>query len=245
MTLPLPDLAPWRWALGAFCAFMIGIAKTGAPGVGTLVAPLMVMVVGDARLSTAWALPILVTADVFAVWYWRRQSEIQSLFSLIPWVLVGIVGGAFALGLSEIIIRRMIGVIVIVMLVLYLRRRLWPSTDVQGNPAFYGVATGFSSTVANAAGPVMSLYLLSRKLPKEQFVATGAWFFLLLNLAKSPIYAWHGLYSAQSLTFDFVLIPVVLCGALTGRWLVRVMPQKLFETLVIGLTAVSCLLLFR
>src|ERR1700759_5042906 len=105
MTLPLPDLAPWRWALGVFCAFMMGIAKTGAPGVGTMVAPLMVMVVGDARLSTAWALPILCTADVFAVWYWRRQTETRQLFSLTPWVLVGIIAGAFSLGMREEIIR--------------------------------------------------------------------------------------------------------------------------------------------
>jgi hypothetical protein len=245
MTLPLPDLAPWRWAVGAFCAFMIGVAKTGAPGVGTLVAPLMVMVVGDARFATAWALPVLLTADVFAVWYWRRQTEIRSLFSLIPWVLVGVLGGAFALGLSEAIIRRMIGVIIVAMLLIYLRRRLSSSAEVHGNPAFYGVATGFASTVANAAGPVMSLYLLSRKLSKEKFVATGTWFFLFLNLVKAPIYALHGLYSKESVTYDFVMIPVVLCGALAGRWLVRVMPQKLFETLVIALTAASCLLLFR
>ena len=91
----------------------------------------------------------------------------------------------------------------------------------------------------------MNLYLLSRKLPKEAFVATGAWFFFALNLVKAPVYAYHGLYSRESLTFDLMMVPAVLAGALTGRWLVRVMPQKLFETLVIALTAVSCLFLFR
>jgi uncharacterized membrane protein YfcA len=116
---------------------------------------------------------------------------------------------------------------------------------VHGSPAFYGVAAGFSSTVANAAGPVMNLYLLSRKLPKEEFVATGAWFFFVLNLVKAPVYAYHDLYSRDSLTFDALMIPVVLAGALTGRWVVRVMPQKLFEAAVIVLTGVSCVLLFR
>ncbi len=91
----------------------------------------------------------------------------------------------------------------------------------------------------------MNLYLLSRNLPKEEFVATGAWFFLALNLVKAPVYAYHGLYSRSSLTYDAMMIPMVLAGALTGRWVVRVMPQKLFEFLVIALTAVSCLLLFR
>lgn len=241
----MPDLAAWQWMLGCFCAFMIGVAKTGAPGVGTLIAPLMVMTVGDARFATAWALPILSTADVFAVWYWRRRAETRQLFSLAPWVLAGIVGGAFALGLPELTIRRMLGVIIAAMMLIYLWRRFGMTTDVPGNPAFYGLATGFSSTVANAAGPVMNLYLLSRKLPKEEFVATGAWFFFALNLIKAPVYAYHRLYSRESLIFDLLMVPAVLAGALTGRWLVHAMPQKLFETLVIALTAVSCLLLFR
>ena len=89
----MPHLAPWQWLLGIFCAFMIGVAKTGAPGVGTMVAPLMVLMVGDARMAAAWALPVLSTADVFAVAYWRRHAEVRQLFSLIPWVLAGIAGG--------------------------------------------------------------------------------------------------------------------------------------------------------
>ena len=241
----MPHLAAWQWMLGVFSAFMIGVAKTGAPGIGTLVAPLMVILVGDARHATAWALPVLITADIFAVWYWRKQAETRQLFSLAPWVLLGILGGAAALGLEEILIRRMLGVIVFAMMLIYLKRRILPSAEVHGNPGFYGVATGFSSTVANAAGPVMNLYLLSRKLPKEQFVATGAWFFFILNIVKVPVYAYHSLYSAESLTFDVLMIPIVLTGAYAGRWLVRVMPQKLFETAVIALTAVSCFLLFR
>lgn len=241
----MPQLEWWQWALGVFSAFMIGVAKTGAPGIGTLTSPLMVLTVGDARMATAWALPVLMTADVFAVSYWRRHAEVKLLFSLIPWVAIGILGGAFALGLSELIIRRTIGVIVLMMMVIYLHRRFRPRTDVHGSPPFFGFATGFSSTVANAAGPVMNLYLLSRKLPKETFVGTGAWFFFILNIVKSPVYAYHGLYSWQSLIFDGMVVPAVFCGALTGRWLVYRMPQKVFEGLVIVMTGVGVLLLFR
>ena len=245
LSIPFPDFAAWQWMLGAFCAFMIGIAKTGAPGIGTLISPLMVVTVGDARLATAWALPVLLTADVFAVSYWRRHADHKQIFALIPWVLAGVVGGAFALSLSEIIIRRMIGVIVVVMMVIYLRRRMSPTKEVHGNPIFYGSATGFSSTVANAAGPVMNLFLLSRNLPKERFVGTGAWFFLILNVVKSPVYAYHGLYSMQSFIFDLCVVPAVFLGAVTGRWLIFRIPQKLFEALVVAMTLVSCVLLFR
>ena len=241
----MPHLAPWQWLLGIFCAFMIGVAKTGAPGVGTMIAPLMVLTVGDARFATAWTLPVLSTADVFAVAYWRRHAEARQLFSLIPWVLVGIAGAAAALSLDEAVIRKIIGIIIVGMLAIYLWRRFSPTPQVAGNPAFYGICTGFASTLANAAGPVMNIYLLSRKLPKEKFVATGAWFFFVVNLLKAPVYAWHGLYSRESLTFDLLMVPAVLAGALAGRWLIRNIDQKMFELLVIALTAISCLFLFR
>jgi len=241
----MPHLAPWQWLLGIFSAFMIGVAKTGAPGVGTMIAPLMVLTVGDARFATAWTLPVLSTADVLAVAYWRRHAEARQLFSLIPWVLVGIAGAAAALSLDEAVIRKIIGAIIVGMLAIYLWRRFSPTPQVAGNPAFYGICTGFASTLANAAGPVMNIYLLSRKLPKEKFVATGAWFFFVVNLLKVPVYAWHGLFSRESLTFDLLMVPAVLAGALAGRWLIRNINQSMFEVLVIALTAVSCLFLFR
>jgi uncharacterized membrane protein YfcA len=241
----MPHLATWQWLLGIFSAFMIGVAKTGAPGVGTMIAPLMVLTVGDARLAAAWTLPVLSTADVFAVTYWRRHAEARQLFSLIPWVLVGIAGGAVALRLDELVIRRIIGGIIVGMVLVYLWRRFSTKPQVAGNPAFYGICTGFASTLANASGPVMNLYLLTKKLPKEKFVATGAWFFFVVNLLKSPVYAWYHLYSRASLVFDLLMVPAVLAGALAGRWLIRNIAQGTFEVLVIVLTAVSCLFLFR
>ena len=210
-----------------------------------MIAPLMVLTVGDARLAAAWTLPVLSTADVFAVLYWRRHAEARQLFSLIPWVLAGIVGGAVALSLNEQIIRRIIGVIIVGMLLVHLWRRFRPTGQVEGNPAFYGVAAGFATTLANASGPVMNLYLLTKKLPKEKFVATGAWFFFTVNLLKVPVYAWYHLYSVASLLFDLLMVPAVLAGALAGRWLIRHTPQQVFEVLVIALTAVSCLFLFH
>jgi uncharacterized membrane protein YfcA len=242
----LPHLAPWQWAVGAVCAFFVGLGKTGLPGLGILVVPLMVLMVGDARQSAGWLLPVMCTADLFAIYYWRRNTAARRLFSLAPWVLAGMAVGAAALGLSERLLRPVVGVIVLVMLALYVRRRLRPhEVEVPVHGAPYGVATGFATTVANAAGPVMSLYLLSKRLSKEDFVATGAWFFFVINLLKVPIYTWHGLFSGPSLAFDLAMVPAVLVGALAGRWVVHHAPQRLFETLVVALTAVSTLLLFN
>jgi uncharacterized protein len=243
--LPLPELTPWRWALGGLCAFLLGVGKTGAPGAGTLTAPLMVLTVGDARLSPAWTAPILIVGDVFAVSYWRRHAEARALFSLIPWVALGMAAGGFALSLSELVLRRIVGVIVWSMLAVNIARRWHPEMRVAGHAPAYGAAAGFATTVATSAGPVMSLYLLTKRLPKEQFVATGAWFFFVVNVAKLPIYAAHRLFSPASLVFDAIMVPPVLCGAVAGLWLVRRIPQRTFEILIIALTALSSVFLFR
>lgn len=230
--------------LGTLSAYLIGIAKTGAPGVGTLMVPLMVMTVGDARQAAGWTLPVLSTADIFAVIYWRRHADARKLFSMIPWTLAGMAAGAAALSLSEPVIRRVIAAIILAMLLIHVRRRFGTVSDFRGSSGFYGVLAGFATTVANASGPVMNLYLLSKKLPKEQFVATGAWFFFVVNLTKVPIYASYHLFSRASLTFALLEVPAVILGALTGRWLVHRVSQKTFDSLVLILTAACCVLLF-
>lgn len=240
----MPQLALWQWLLGAFCAFMIGVAKTGMPGVGILVVPLMVLMVGNTRASAGWLLPILCTADCFAVLYWRRHAAAGKLFSLAPWVIAGMFAGAFALNLEEKIMRPMVGFIILIMLLLHLYRRYKGELHaVHGGP--YGIAAGFATTVANAAGPVMNLFLLTKNLPKEEFIATGAWFFFFINLVKVPIYIYHRLFTRDSITFAFFMIPAVLTGAMAGRWLLGRISPKVFEGTVILLTALSTFLLFR
>jgi len=91
----------------------------------------------------------------------------------------------------------------------------------------------------------MNLYLLSKRLPKEEFIAMGAWFFFLINLAKLPIYLWHQIITPASLKFDAVMAPAVLVGAITGRWVVEHIPMRVFEVLIVVLTAISTLMLFR
>jgi uncharacterized membrane protein YfcA len=242
----VPSLELWQWLLGALCSFSVGVAKTGVPGLGILVVPMIVLTVGNAKSSAAWLLPILCTADVFAVIYWRRHAAAGRLFSLVPWTLAGMAAGAVALSLPEKTLKPVIGGIIVFMLIAYLVRRFTKNpSNITPHPALYGMTAGFATTVANAAGPVMNLYLLSKRLPKEEFIATGAWFFFLINLTKIPIYAYHGMFSRQSLTFDLLMAPLVYAGAVSGRKLVDHIPTHVFEGLVIVLTALSTLLLFR
>lgn len=248
--MTLPDLALWQWLLGGACALGVGMAKTGVPGLGIFVVPLMVLAVGDARQSAGWLLPLLCVADVFAVVAYRRHAEARQLFTLVPWVLLGMGAGALALGGPESVLRRVVGAIVLAMVLLRIARGRPAPDDGVPPPAAglvpsigYGVVAGFATTLANAAGPVMNLYLLARRLPKQQFIATGAWFFLVINLSKLPIYAGHGLIHSRSLLFDLVLVPPVLVGAAIGRRVAARLPQRAFELLVLALTAAAAALL--
>jgi len=242
---------PFRFALAAVAGLLVGVAKTGVPGFGILAVPLMVLAVGDARHSAGWLLPLLCLADLFAVAAYRRHADARRLFDLLPWVLGGIALGFVTLAAPERVLRVLVAAIVIVMIGL----RWWrgrrssagdappPPRDLWWQAAGYGVSAGFATTVANAAGPVMNLYLLARRLPKQEFVATGAWFFFVVNLLKLPIYGWHGLIDRRSLMFDLALAPAVIAGALLGRALLRRLPQALFDRLVMALTVCAAALL--
>lgn len=246
-------LADWQWLAGAAVAVLVGIAKTGVPGVGTLAVPLMVLTVGDARLASGWLLPLLCVADVLAVAIYRRQAYARRLFILFPWVLAGMAAGALALYAPEAIMRPTVAVIVLLMIILrWFRGTGKDSADnktstaghARRQAAVYGGAAGFSTTLANAAGPVMNLYLLAQRLPKDEFVGTGAWFFLIVNLCKLPIYRAHGLIDGRSLAFDAALVPAVIAGAGIGRVVLRRLRQDTFERLVLALTVLACALLF-
>jgi uncharacterized membrane protein YfcA len=243
----MADIVWWKWALAAFSAFSIGVAKTGVPGLGILAVPLFVLAVGDARLSAGWLLPLLITADAFAVWYYRKHNATKALFTLAPWVMAGMAIGAAVLGYPEHIIRPVVGGIILTILILFLLRRrgidLTPRNPT-ATAGIYGSAAGFATMVANAAGPVMNVYLLSRKLPREEFVATGAWFFFFINLSKFPVYWWRGMISGRSLLFDLMLIPMVIAGALVGRKVLEIMPEHVFITSVTVLAFIATVLLF-
>ena len=99
-----------------------------------------------------------------------------------------------------------------------------------------GVLAGFTTQVANAAGPVMTLYLLAMRLPKMEFLGTGAVFFLVLNLFKVPFMAGLGMITPASFLTNLMLAPAVVVGALTGRWAVQRINQQWFENIALGLT---------
>jgi uncharacterized membrane protein YfcA len=99
--------------------------------------------------------------------------------------------------------------------------------------------------IGNVAGPILSVFLLSMRLPKTNFVGTAAWFFLIVNYLKIPlqVLVWHNI-SLKSLRFDLLVMPFILLGAFLGILLVKKVSEKLFRKLLMSLTLVSTVLLF-
>ena len=97
---------------------------------------------------------------------------------------------------------------------------------------------------ANAAGPIMALYLQLAKVEKLRFLGTGAWYFFIINVSKVPLSASLGLFTPRVLTTSALLIPVVLVGTAIGIAIIGKVPQRAFDviTLLTSILAAAALL---
>lgn len=238
------------WFILIAAALLVGISKTSVGGLGSVSVALFALVM-PAKESTAAILLLLIVGDLVAVARYRSHADWKLLVRLLPWVIPGLVLGAGFLRLvSNGTLKVVIGVVLLVMLAIQLLTRRTSSTEpapwatTRTFSAGAGIAAGFTTMTANAAAPVMALFLLSQRVDKMKFVGTGAWYFLIINLTKVPFSAALGLFTKQSLLRDLVLAPVVLVGAALGVWLLKLLPQRVFEVTIIlasALAAVSLL----
>ncbi len=241
------NLEPWQWALLAAGAFFTGLAKTGIAGMGVLAVALFANAL-PARDSTGALLPLLICADFFGVAFFRKHADWSQLWKLFPWVLLGIVLGCFALGkFSDTAAQRTIGGILFLMVALQFWRRRQSDDLAARLPhtiwfvALTGTVAGFATMTANAAGTLMTLYLLAIGLPKLTLVGTGAWFFLLINLLKVPFSLHLDLITVDSLRMDAWLILPMVPGALLGPMILKRINQSAFEIMVLAFTILAAL----
>lgn len=247
----MPELSVVGWALLALAAVVIGLSKAALPGAGTIAVALFAAVL-PAKQSTGTILLLLIVGDLFALWAYRRHADVRALVRLIPAVAVGLLGGvAFLAFSSDTLVRRVIAVILLVVIAVTLWRRRASKanpSDAAGPPdpvvaAGYGALSGFTTMVANAAGPIMSMYFLALRFPVHAFLGTAAWFFAVINVSKLPFSIGLGLITPSGLWIVAVLIPLVIAGAFVGRAIAARIPQRLFERLVIVLTVIGALYL--
>ncbi|MGO1259970.1 MAG: sulfite exporter TauE/SafE family protein [Brachybacterium sp.] len=263
----IPTMSPAAWALVALGALIVGFSKTALPGAGTLAVGLFAFAM-PAKESTAALLLLLIVGDMTALWVYRREPDWRTLIRLLPSAMVGVVIGAFYFArVDGDGVRLTIGIILLVLMIVTVSRRVLaqrreaagtaagkelpptraaaagsqPGTAAAVQGIGYGLLGGFTTMVANAAGPVMSLYFYAMRMPVLTFLGTSAWYFAIVNLFKVPFSAGLGLITRDTLVMDAMLIPVVLIGAYAGSKVARRIPQKVFENLILVLTVAAAL----
>ena len=238
----------WQWLLAYVGAFLIGLSKTGVAGIGILAVAIFASVL-PARESVGVVLVTIIAGDIVAVTAYRREVSWTHLWRLFSWTAVGVVVGALALNrIADAGVRRLIGGILLGLIAVHLLRRFQRNKALDGAADYEqrrwlvgitGLAAGFNTMVANAAGPIMIMYLLALRLPKLFFLGTAAWFFLVLNLFKVPFSVSLGLITPAALSMSVRLIPFAILGAWGGRRMVHLIDQRLFEQLALGLTFIA------
>ncbi len=238
-----------QWILLGLSGLLIGMSKTGLSGVGLMVVPLLANAFGG-RPSVGLLLPILIFADIFAVAWYNRHAEWKHILRLIPWAFIGIIVAALVgKSISDSRFNQLLaGIVIAGIAILVLRDLRSGKIKIPKSRLFatgLGLMGGFATMIGNAAGPVMALYLLSMRLPKNRYIGTGAWFFFIVNISKVPLHIWSWrTITTDSFLLDLFMIPAIAVGAFLGIGLVRLLPEKVFRLIIIATTLLSAILLF-
>jgi uncharacterized protein len=242
----LPDLTPAQWLLAIVGAVGLGIGKAGLAGM-SLVHVLIFAFLFGARDSTGVVLPMLLIGDVGAVTLFHQHARWDYVRRMLPPACSGVAIGALLMrGLSDAAFKPTIGWIILALTVLQVIRNYRPEWfgNIPHSPWFawtIGLLAGMTTMLANAAGPIFAIYCLAVGLPKFEFVGTFAWFFLLINAFKVPFSLALGLIRGKTLLLNVLLVPAIAVGLLGGRWIIRRVPQRIFDALLLAFAAVAAL----
>ena len=237
-----------QWFVISIAALSIGMSKTGVQGIMLMIVPLMAMAFG-AKESTGVILPMLCMADIIAVAYYKRIADWKIVAKLLP---TAILGFFLAIGVDNMIpngqFRQLMGWTLMLALVVM----IWSEIFGKENrwmkkwwyAAIFGLLGGFTTMIGNAAGPVMSVYLLSMRKEKMEYIGINAWFFLVVNLLKVPLQAfvWDNI-TWDSLQLNLVMLPVIGIGSLIGIRIVKLLPEKIFRRFIQIVTILSVILM--
>ncbi len=243
----LMELSYLAWLGLVVSALLIGMAKTGLHGVAMPTVPLLALLFG-AKASTGIALGMLIAADAMAVLYYHRHADWTVLWRVFPAAGLGVALGTLMGDLiSDSDFALAMVVFIIVSLVLMIWQELKQSMWVPKHPVFAisaGILGGITTMVGNMAGPVMALYLLSQRLPKQTYIGTVAWFFLAVNLFKIPFHvmAWHTM-DFGTLAVNGLMVPVIGLGAWIGIHWVKRIGDANYRWFIIVTTGASALLM--
>jgi uncharacterized membrane protein YfcA len=229
---------PWFYAIAIPAILVFAIAKGGfGGGLGVMSVPLMSLVISPIQ-AAAILLPILCVMDLFAFRKYSGQWIRPELNVLVPASLIGIAVGTAMFGfLNAATIRLIVGIVAIAFTLHYWFDRYISATSGPSDfPRRYGILSGgiagFTSFIAHAGGPPVTMYLLRRSLNRTEFVATTVFFFIVVNYVKLIPYGWLGQLASGNLLTSLVLVPLAPIGVELGHFLHHRVSDRFFFRLM-------------
>jgi hypothetical protein len=243
------DLLPWQWAAWLTFGLCMGLLKAGFAGISVVLVPVIALIFG-ARESTGINLPLYCFGDLLAVLYYHRHAEWKYILKLLPWTLAGF---AIAILADRVVpvqnFKYLMGGCILAALAVMvwtdLRGKDRPPPTAWWFSALFGMAGGFAASIGSIGGPILSVFLLSMKLPKNSFVGTAAWYFLIINYLRFPIqiFLWKNI-TVQTILSSLPLFPMVFAGGVLGVLLIKKISERLFRKIIMTLIMLSTVLLF-
>jgi uncharacterized protein len=244
----LPAYSNRNLILIFIAAFIIGLTKAGLKGIDMLTVTIMALVFGG-KASTGIVLPLLCAADIAAVLYYKRHVQWKHFWKLIPWMALGIIIGLYiGKEINELVFQKTMAIIIMVTVIIMLAMEFRKTTNIPTHPLFVastGLVAGFTTMLGNLAGAFSNIYFLAMRLPKNDFIGTAAWVFLVMNLFKLPLQAlyWNNI-TGNGLKTDLLLLPALALGFWTGLKIVNRIKDDNYRKVVIVLTLIGAVVIF-
>ena len=239
----MTEITAMGWALAYTAIFLLGNSKAGLKGLSIFNVTLLALAFG-ARDSTGILMPLLLVGDIFAVIYYNRHAQWKYIWQFLPWMVLGIlIGTAVGADLPEAQFK--VGMVIVIFISLA-ALIYWDKRKGQKVPTHWtfasgvGIVAGITTMIGNLAGAFTNIFFLAMRLPKNEFVGTAAWLFLITNAFKLPfhIFIWKTI-NKESLLIDLKLLPAIFFGMVLGVYLVRIINEKQYRRFVIVVTAIG------
>lgn len=238
------------WALAFTAAIVIGLSKAGIKGIAVVNVTLMALAF-EAKESTGIVVPLLIFGDIFAVLYYNRHAKWSYIFRFLPWIVFGIIIGVFVGNdLNESTFK--IGMAIIILLSVVMMY-WWDKRKSKTVPTHWlfagtvGTMAGITTMIGNLGGAFTNIYFLAMRVPKNEFIGTAAWLFLIVNILKLPlhIFVWETI-TLETFIFDLKLIPGIAIGIFLGIRMVKLIKEDFYRKMILVLTAFGAvMILFR
>jgi uncharacterized membrane protein YfcA len=224
--------------MAGLAVLFIGLSKAGfGGGLGMLTTPLCVMAF-DPRTAIGILLPLLCAGDLFSLWHYWGKWDRRNLLYLLPGVVAGVLIGVQLIGvLSKAQLNFAIGLLAVSFVVFQLTKEIIFKAEGAFSPSHAigipcGIGAGFTSSIAHGAGPVVSVFLIPQKLPKDIYVGTTVLVFTWVNWIKMPFFIHKDIVTWDTILISLRYLPIIPVGVWLGIWLNRKVSEGLFVRLV-------------